>query len=88
MKVISTNSSILFTLLYKLLYNSASKIHIFINSHITKTFRMSFFSQESYQRDWYITFARKLMPLVHSNNDHFLFNEPILRNQTLVVKLS
>ena len=51
MKLISTNNSILFTLLYKILYNSASKIYIFINSHITKTFRISFFSQKFYQRD-------------------------------------
>ena len=63
-------------------------LYIFINSHITKTFRMSFFSQESYQRDCYITFAGKLMPWVHSNNDNFFYNELILMNQTLVVKLS
>ena len=40
-KEISTNNSILFTLLYKIFYNSASKIYIFINSHITKTFRIN-----------------------------------------------
>ena len=75
MKVISTNNSMLFTLLYKILYNSASKIkkmYIFINSHnITQTFRMSFFSQEFYQRDCYTIFAGKLIPWVHSNDDNF-----------------
>ena len=67
------NNSILFTLLYKILYNSASKIYIFINSHLTKTLRMSFFGQASYQRDCYITFAGKLMPKVHSNAIRYFF---------------
>ena len=84
---VTTNNSILFTLLYKILYDSASKIYIFINSHITKTFRMSFFhvSQESYQRDCYITFAGKQMPWVHSNDDNFFFNEPILTKQNKAI---
>ena len=44
-----TNNSILFIVCT--MNKSVLKIYIFFNSYITKTFRMSFFSLKSYQRD-------------------------------------